>query len=123
MIIGSLTTISIISSKENSYILLDANQVTENQNKYSDSNLRVRGFVELGSITKKGRTTDFTISLNNKYLKVHFTGENLLPDTFKEGARVRVDGRLKNGILIAERVEAKCASKYNADYSADKTKI
>ena len=116
IIVSCLVTIGFISSKETSYILLDASYLADNKKEYTDSNLRVRGFVELGSISKKGRSTDFILSLHEKQVKVHFTGENLLPDAFKEGARVRVDGRLENNILVAERVEAKCASKYEAGY-------
>jgi cytochrome c-type biogenesis protein CcmE len=112
----SLLSIAYFSSKETSFILLDTSELASSPDKYSGENLRVRGFVKIGTVEREGRKARFKIELNEKEVPVHYSGDTLLPDAFKEGARVRVDGKLKNGVLISDHVEAKCASKYEADY-------
>ena len=116
----SLAGIAYFSSKETSFLLLDASELAASSAKYTDQNLRVRGFVKLGSLVREGKKAKFTLELNDKEIPVYFTGETLLPDAFKEGARARVDGKIENGILVASHVEAKCASKYEAGYAVEK---
>ncbi|MDZ4727686.1 MAG: cytochrome c maturation protein CcmE [Leptospira sp.] len=116
----SLAGIAYFSSKETSFLLLDASELAASSAKYTDQNLRVRGFVKLGSLVREGKKAKFTLELNDKEIPVYFTGETLLPDAFKEGARARVDGKIENGILVASHVEAKCASKYEAGYAEEK---
>jgi cytochrome c-type biogenesis protein CcmE len=48
-------------------------------------------------------------------LKVAYNGVDPLPDTFKDGAQALADGKLdKDGVFRAARIQAKCASKYEA---------
>lgn len=101
-------------------MLLDASELAANPAKFEDDNLRVRGFVKVGSLLREGKKAKFELEFNEKTIQVHFTGATLLPDAFKEGARARVDGRWEAGVLVADHVEAKCASKYEADYAEDK---
>lgn len=112
----SLVGIAFLSSKESSFLLLDASQLATSPDQYQNDNLRVRGFVKVGSVLKEGKQAKFKLELEGKEIDVLFTGKNLLPDAFKEGVRVRVDGKLKNGTLVSDHVEAKCASKYEAHY-------
>lgn len=77
--------------------------------------LRVGGNVEPGSITRLGRDVSFVLTQNNLKLKVLYSGMDPLPDTFKDGAQALADGRLRSdGVFQASRVQAKCASKYEA---------
>ncbi|WP_411821671.1 cytochrome c maturation protein CcmE [Leptospira sp. 'Mane'] len=116
----SLSGIAFFSSKETSFLLLDASELAANQAHYHDQNLRVRGFVKAGSLIREGKKAKFTLELNDLTVPVYFTGATLLPDAFKEGARARVDGKLDKGVLVASHVEAKCASKYEAGYAEEK---
>ncbi len=112
----SFGAIAFLSSKESSFLLLDASELAQNPTNYSSDNLRVRGFVKVGSVLREGRQAKFVIQLEGKEVNVLFTGKNLLPDAFKEGTRVRVDGKYKDSVLVSDHVEAKCASKYEAGY-------
>jgi cytochrome c-type biogenesis protein CcmE len=77
--------------------------------------LRVGGDVESGSIQRVGGTVQFILTQDNRKLKVAYTGAEPLPDTFKDGAQALADGKLdKDGVFRAARVQAKCASKYEA---------
>ena len=77
--------------------------------------LRVGGNVETGSIMRMGRDVSFVLTQNNLKLKVVYSGMDPLPDTFKDGAQALADGRLgSDGVFQASRIQAKCASKYEA---------
>jgi len=78
--------------------------------------MTVYGNVKEGSIERTGIKADFVIEMKGHELPVHFTGKTLLPDTFKPGAEASVDGTYdaKNNVFIADKVLAKCASKYDA---------
>ncbi|MCX7998280.1 MAG: cytochrome c maturation protein CcmE [Leptospiraceae bacterium] len=117
IIIVSLLGIAFFSSKETSFLLLDASELAENPSKYENENLRVRGIVKVGSVVREGKEVRFILELHNKEIPVFFTGKTLLPDAFKEGVRARADGKFVNGVLVSDHVEAKCASKYEAEYS------
>jgi cytochrome c-type biogenesis protein CcmE len=116
LISSSLISIAFFSSKETSFLLLDASELADKLEKYKGENLRVRGLVKIGSVEREGREAKFKLELNDKLIQVHYTGKELLPDAFKEGVRVRVDGKLKENVLVSDHVEAKCASKYEAEY-------
>ena len=48
-------------------------------------------------------------------LDVSYVGRDPLPDTFVDGAQALVEGkRMPDGRFVAEKVQAKCASKYEA---------
>jgi len=58
---------------------------------------------------------NFTLVEDKSTLKVAYTGLDPLPDTFKDGAQALADGKLdKDGTFRAARIQAKCASKYEA---------
>lgn len=86
--------------------------------------LKVNGDLKKGSIVRNGMDLDFIISEGNVDLPIHYIGTDPIPDTFNNDmdAEVIVSGRLAdNGVFHAERIQAKCASKYEADYSSVKT--
>ncbi len=54
-------------------------------------------------------------SRTNSKLKVAYTGSEPLPDTFRDGAQALADGKLDpDGVFRAAKIQAKCASKYEA---------
>lgn len=77
--------------------------------------LRVAGDVESGSIVRAGREVSFTLKQDDLRLKVVYSGIDPLPDTFRDGAQALADGKLGgDGVFRATRIQAKCASKYEA---------
>jgi cytochrome c-type biogenesis protein CcmE len=77
--------------------------------------LRVGGDVEKGSILHSGRQVSFILHQDAVKLKVVYAGMEPLPDTFKDGAQALADGKLgPDGVFEASKVQAKCASKYEA---------
>jgi cytochrome c-type biogenesis protein CcmE len=77
--------------------------------------LRVSGNVRNGSIEHVSGRVNFVLTEEGKDLSVSYVGSDPLPDTFKDGAQALVEGRIMpDGHFVAEQVQAKCASKYEA---------
>jgi cytochrome c-type biogenesis protein CcmE len=80
-----------------------------------DKRLRVAGDVEPGSIVRLGKEVAFTLQQDKLRLKVIYDGSDPLPDTFKDSAQALADGRMgSDGVFRANKIQAKCASKYEA---------
>jgi cytochrome c-type biogenesis protein CcmE len=83
--------------------------------------IRVGGTVEPGSIKRASGHVDFVLAGEGKLLPVSYRGSEPLPDTFTDKAQALVEGSLTNdGGFVAEHVQAKCASKYEAAPGGDK---
>jgi len=83
--------------------------------------LKVNGDLKKGSIVRNEMDLDFVITEGNSELQIHYIGKDPIPDTFNNDmdAEVIVSGKLQpDGVFNAERIQAKCASKYEADYSS-----
>jgi len=80
--------------------------------------MRVSGNVRTGTIEHVSGRVNFVLEEQGKALTVSYIGRDPLPDTFKDGAQALVEGRLTpDGQFVAEQVQAKCASKYEANPS------
>ncbi len=82
--------------------------------------LRVGGDVVKGSIHRIGKEVSFDLvqqdgASKGQLLKVTYTGTDPLPDTFRDDAQALADGHLNaDGSFNANKIQAKCASKYEA---------
>src|SRR5215470_6746278 len=85
--------------------------------------LRLGGLVETGSVAREadGRTIDFRVTDGSRAVSVVFGG--VLPDLFREGQGVVVEGTLgKNGVFKADTVLAKHDERYMPPEVADALK-
>ena len=89
-----------------------------------DLSARVHGFVVSGSISKNMAAghVDFHVAdqAGGQVLAVRYQGLDV-PDLFKDGAEVVIEGRYASGTFLAERVMAKCPSKYEAKPPGEST--
>jgi cytochrome c-type biogenesis protein CcmE len=77
--------------------------------------IRVGGDIQAGSIKRLPGRVDFVIEQEGHALQVSYVGRDPLPDTFVDGAQALVEGKkMPDGHFVAEQVQAKCASKYEA---------
>jgi cytochrome c-type biogenesis protein CcmE len=82
--------------------------------------LRVGGTVQPGTIKRLSGQVDFVLAGEGKLLPVSYVGSEPLPDTFVDKSQALVEGTLSNdGKFVAEHVQAKCASKYEAAPGGD----
>ncbi len=87
----------------------------------SGARLRIGGLVKEGSVVKNGQDVNFTITDKTSDLAVSYTG--LLPDLFREGQGVVVDGVLQQGgAFRADSVLAKHDERYMPRDVADALK-
>lgn len=82
--------------------------------------LRVKGDLVSGSLvqSEKSLEVSFRITENGEELEVRYDKE--LPDTFKDGSQVLVEGKMHpEGYFKARVLMAKCASKYESHDNYD----
>jgi cytochrome c-type biogenesis protein CcmE len=92
-----------------------ANKVSENQR------FRLGGLVEEGSVDRSGgETVIFNVTDITNSVAVTYTG--ILPDLFREAQGVVAEGRLKNGVFVADEVLAKHDETYMPPEVADALK-
>ena len=90
------------------------------QGKARAHRIRVGGTVEPGTIKRFTGRVDFVLDGEGKQLPVTYVGSEPLPDTFVDKSQALVEGSLaSNGSFVAEHVQAKCASKYEAAPGGD----
>ena len=81
----------------------------------SRQRVRVGGDVAAGSIERRGGQLTFRLAQDAKSIPVVYVGTDTLPDTFVDGAQAIVEGNYTaGGEFRAEKIQAKCASKYQA---------
>jgi cytochrome c-type biogenesis protein CcmE len=76
----------------------------------SGRNLRVGGRVLEGSLERDGTHVSFVITDGHNEVPVTYSGE--VPDTLKDGTDAIAEGRLVGQTLQAQRIQAKCSSKF-----------
>jgi cytochrome c-type biogenesis protein CcmE len=77
--------------------------------------MRVGGTVAPNSIHRYSGRVDFVLEGEGKSLPISYIGSDPLPDTFVDKAQALVEGSPgSDGRFVAEHVQAKCASKYEA---------
>lgn len=80
-----------------------------------EKRVRVGGDVQPNSIIREGRDVRFVLAQDQLKLNVIYSGIDPLPDTFKDGSQALADGKLgADGVFHASKIQAKCASKYEA---------
>ena len=77
--------------------------------------MRIGGTVQSGSIHRMTGRVDFVLEGEGKTLPVSYVGSDPLPDSFVDKSQALIEGRpAGEGRFVAEHVQAKCASKYEA---------
>ncbi len=82
--------------------------------------MRIGGLVEEGSVKKDGKLVSFKITDITNTVPVAYAG--ILPDLFREGQGVVVEGRMEKGQFAASEVLAKHDEKYMPKEVADALK-
>ena len=90
---------------------------------YAGTGLKVKGNVVSGSINRD--TENFlkvNFSIEDKKSNLDVVYEGIIPDMFKDGQEVVVEGTLaKDGVFHANTLLTSCPSKYEAEKEAGKT--
>lgn len=115
LIVGTLVWLAVGGISETKTYYKTIGELGQMGSGALDKRLRVAGDVESGSIVRTGREVAFTLQQEKLRLKVVYDGNDPLPDTFRDGAQALADGRMgSDGVFRASKIQAKCASKYQA---------
>jgi cytochrome c-type biogenesis protein CcmE len=115
IVIGTLVWLATASMTDTKTYYKTIGELSRMGGQAYGQKIRVGGDVEDGSIQRVGNEVQFVLTQDKLRLKVAYTGSEPLPDTFRGGAQALADGKLdKDGIFRTAKVQAKCASKYEA---------
>jgi len=115
VVVGTLVWLAAAGMNETKTYYKTISEVGTMGNQAYGKRLRVAGDVEDGSIQRSGGRVEFVLVQEKQRLRVAYTGSDPLPDTFRDGAQAMADGKLgPDGVFHANKIQAKCASKYEA---------
>jgi len=78
-------------------------------------NYRVSGQVIAGSVARADDGLSMTFTIDELGNKMDVSYHGIIPDTFKEGAGVLLEGKYIDGRFEATNIMTKCASKYESE--------
>ena len=118
--IGLLALVSagwiIIGSQPGEVQFLSVNDLLKHQDRFFQKQVRLGGNVKTGSIKYSGNRLDlyFDLKQGEAILPVvHHSAA--VPDLFREGAQVIIEGIYEKGVFRADNLMTKCASRYEEE--------
>jgi len=123
LVVGALGYLALSGARENMVNYLTIPEVKAASAADYATGVRVTGRVKPGSINPAAaREVVFTVAGEGDTLRARYRG--VVPDTFKDGADVVLEGRLNGrGEFEASTLLAKCPSKYEAQGEAHPDQI
>lgn len=115
LIVGSLVWLAMGGIRETKTYYKTIPELAKLGNTATGQRLRVAGDIRPGSIVKSAAGVSFVLHQGPQTLNIIYKGTDPLPDTFRDNAQAVADGRLgSDGVFEATKIQAKCASKYEA---------
>jgi cytochrome c-type biogenesis protein CcmE len=119
LIVGAVAWLAVTGFQESKAYYRTVEEVLAKRETLVGERLKVGGVVEEGSIAWEGEELRFRLRQGEMALPVVYRGESPVPDTFKDGSEAVVEGKVgPGGALEAVKIQAKCASKYEAEYGS-----
>jgi cytochrome c-type biogenesis protein CcmE len=117
VILGAITLLAVSGLEESKAYYQTIQELKAMGTRSEGTRVRVAGIVVPGSIVRRDTGVDFDISQEDEILSVSYVGKDPLPDTLVDESQAVVEGyALGDGTFEAHKVQAKCASKYEAEY-------
>ncbi len=112
IVLLAIVYLGIIGFRQSATYYYDVSELLRPGNSVSGADVRVNGQVAAGSVVQDGaRSLSFTLTEGGQSLPVVYQGA--VPDAFKAGIDVVVEGRLgPSGVFQAKAILTKCPSKY-----------
>ena len=119
VIILTLTYLGFSGFQESSAYYQTVSELYASKDAAYERRLKVAGDVVPGSIVREGKAIKFLISQETLTLPVNYIGTDAPPDTFVDRAQAVVEGSYgHDGVFTANKMQAKCASKYEKEAAA-----
>ncbi len=115
VILGTLGWLAADGIGDSKTYYKNVKEVREMGSSALEKRLRLGGDVVANSIVREGKDVRFKLIWEGAEMNVVYNGTDPLPDTFKDGSQALADGKLgADGVFQANKIQAKCASKYEA---------
>lgn len=118
IILGVLVWLGVSGFEESKSYYVTIPELREQGEQAYQMRLRLAGNVVPGTIKRKGKEIHFAIYQHggeDDTIPVRYVGRDPLPDTLIDEAQAVLTGRYtRDNVFVAEQVQAKCASKYEA---------
>ena len=117
VIVGALVWLGFVGFQESKAYYVTVDEYRSMQGTQDGRTLKLAGEVVAGSIDRAKPQMEFVLANQDKTIRVRYVGKDIIPDTFKDGTKALVEGKAaSDGVFQATHIEAKCASKYEAEY-------
>jgi cytochrome c-type biogenesis protein CcmE len=122
VIVGALIWLGFVGFQESKAYYVTVDEYRSMQGTQDGKTLKLAGEVIAGSIDRAKTQIEFVLGNQDKTIRVRYVGKDIIPDTFKDGTKALVEGKAaSDGVFQATHIEAKCASKYEAEYQKKST--
>jgi cytochrome c-type biogenesis protein CcmE len=117
VVVAALAWLGFVGFQESKAYYITVDEYGSMHENLQGKTLKIAGDVVAGSIDRNKPQMEFVIASRENKIKVRYIGKAIIPDTFKEGSKALVEGDVAaDGVFQARHIEAKCASKYEAEY-------
>jgi len=117
VVVAALAWLGFVGFQESKAYYITVDEYGSMHENLQGKTLKIAGDVVAGSIDRNKPQLEFVIASRENKIKVRYIGKAIIPDTFKEGSKALVEGDVAaDGVFQARHIEAKCASKYEAEY-------
>lgn len=118
IIVAALIWLGFTGFQESKAYYITVDEYHSMRDSLQGETVKLAGDVVTGSIDRNKSQMEFIISSRDNSIKVRYIGKDIIPDTFTDGAKALVEGTIApDGVFQAHHIEARCASKYEAEYS------
>lgn len=109
--VGTSVSLALVALQENINLFYNPSQVFAGEAPV-DHSFRIGGMVVTDSVRRENNSLKvrFILTDTAKDIPIEYTG--ILPDLFREGQGIIAQGRLQNGVFVAEEVLAKHDENY-----------
>ncbi len=117
VIVAALVWLGFVGFQESKAYYITVDEYHSLKGEIGDKTFRLAGDVVAGSIDRTKPQMEFVIGSSETTILVRYVGTEIIPDTFTDGSKALVEGIISpDGTFQAHHIEAKCASKYEAEY-------
>jgi cytochrome c-type biogenesis protein CcmE len=117
VILAALAYLGFVGFEESKAYYITVDEYFSMKDSLHGKTIKLAGEVMAGSIDRSRSQMEFAISNGGQSIKVRYVGKEIVPDTFKDGTKTLVEGQVaRDGTFQAKHIEAKCVSKYEAEY-------
>jgi cytochrome c-type biogenesis protein CcmE len=122
VIVAALAWLGFVGFQESKSYYITVDEFNSMRDSLQGKTVKIAGDVVPGSIDRSKPQMEFEIENRDTKIRIRYIGKEVIPDTFQDGSTTLVEGSIApDGVFHARHIEAKCASKYEAEYEKRST--